>query len=156
MWRVLSSSSKAFERLPRSLPWVCRMEFPQALKGHWNLHCASCLHRIQTYTGSPENHSPHSAFWHFEISMFMRATYGLFLLKRRFTRWDWLKGKIAWSISILAVTGRCFVKSRIIILSVRLLSVVYSFTSTTGGNAISIFQFHLLRDLILCYITYYL
>lgn len=86
----------------------------------------------------------------------MRVTYGLCLLKGRFSRWDWPKGKMAWSTGILAVTGRCFVKTRIILPSVRFSSVVYLFTSTSGGNAISIFQFHFPRDLVLCYITYYL
>lgn len=92
------------------------------------------LRRIQTYTGSPENHSPHSTLWHFEIWLFMRAACGLFLLKGRFSSWDWPNGRIAWSTAILAVTGRCFVRSRIILPPVRLSSVVHSFTSTSGGN----------------------
>lgn len=79
------------------------------------------LHKI------PENHSLIQLFGTLKIVClwFLRVTYGLFLLKKRLSRWDWPKGKIAWSIAILAVTGRCFVKSRIILQPVRLSSVIY-------------------------------
>lgn len=141
--RAVPWSSETVERLPRSLPGVLRMGLSCTLKRHFILHCTSCVHKIQIYTGSPENHTAHSVSGHSEISLYIYKSYRLVAsVERGISRKDWPEGKIVRPTAVPEVTRSYLV------------SIIYSFTSISGDSAISILQFQLPRDLILCYMIY--